>query len=253
MDTKHYPVVEIFYSLQGEGSLAGTPTIFVRLGGCNVGRNHKGLHEAFPMLITPEYVQGGVCTSFDGSRFYCDTPYNDTTKMELEEVVRCVLGAFADSKLRLPNICFTGGEPFMHDLTPLVLALKPYMGSSAIFTVETSGTKAIQPSFIEACQGRLNVVCSPKQGYLKANTPFINEFRFLVGTHLTAEGYHMAIQNFMVYKAETSTVPYPLWVSPVAEYNDDFHQAAATATKLCLAYPACYRLSLQTHKVLRIR
>lgn len=253
MDTKkHYPVVETFYSLQGEGSLSGTPTVFLRLGGCNVGRNNKSLHEAFPLLTSPEFARGGVCASFDGSRFYCDTPYNDTMKKTLEETVQGVLSSFGLEFL-LPNVCFTGGEPVMHDLTPLVQALKPYMGHSAIFTVETSGTKPIPPSFIEACQGKLNIVCSPKDGYLKANTPFINEFRFLVNNHLPVEGTHMVIQNFLHYKAAVPAIAYPTWVSPVAEYNDDFHAAASVATKLCLEYPALYRLSLQTHKVLRIR
>jgi organic radical activating enzyme len=33
------PVVEIFYSIQGEGLFAGTPSLFIRLGGCNLSCN----------------------------------------------------------------------------------------------------------------------------------------------------------------------------------------------------------------------
>ena len=31
-----YPVVEIFESIQGEGSWMGRPVTFIRLGGCNL-------------------------------------------------------------------------------------------------------------------------------------------------------------------------------------------------------------------------
>ena len=31
------PVMELFYSIQGEGMHAGTPAFFIRLAGCSVG------------------------------------------------------------------------------------------------------------------------------------------------------------------------------------------------------------------------
>ena len=33
---KTYPIVEIFNSVQGEGHHTGTPSIFIRFGGCNL-------------------------------------------------------------------------------------------------------------------------------------------------------------------------------------------------------------------------
>ena len=35
-NTKKYPVNEIFYSMQGEGSFSGAPAVFVRFVGCNL-------------------------------------------------------------------------------------------------------------------------------------------------------------------------------------------------------------------------
>ena len=37
MQSHHYPINEIFQSIQGEGYFSGVPAIFVRLQGCKVG------------------------------------------------------------------------------------------------------------------------------------------------------------------------------------------------------------------------
>ena len=34
------PLVEDFYTIQGEGFHAGKPAYFIRLGGCEIGRAH---------------------------------------------------------------------------------------------------------------------------------------------------------------------------------------------------------------------
>ena len=36
-DPEFLPVMESFYTIQGEGYFSGTPAYFVRLGGCDVG------------------------------------------------------------------------------------------------------------------------------------------------------------------------------------------------------------------------
>lgn len=98
------PLVEEFYSLQGEGYHTGKAAYFVRLGGCDVG-----------------------CSWCD-SRFAWDKdmhPMKDT-----DSIIASVLGSGADS------VVVTGGEPLMWNLDYLCSQLK----QNKICTfIETSG------------------------------------------------------------------------------------------------------------------
>ncbi|NSW44740.1 MAG: 7-carboxy-7-deazaguanine synthase QueE [Bacteroidales bacterium] len=103
--TNALPVVEEFYSLQGEGYYAGTAAYFVRLAGCDVGCHwcdSKPSWETFPhqWIATTELAQRII--------------YNPSKHLVL-----------------------TGGEPFLHDLTLLSSLIKK---SGVITHVETSGT-----------------------------------------------------------------------------------------------------------------
>jgi 7-carboxy-7-deazaguanine synthase len=99
-------VSEIFYSIQGEGILAGVPSVFVRLSGCNLR-----------------------CV-------WCDTPYTswnpEGSNMLLEEVMASVRG-YATS-----HAVLTGGEPMIFpECVELTRALKQ---ARLHVTVETAGT-----------------------------------------------------------------------------------------------------------------
>lgn len=77
------PLVEIFYSLQGEGSRAGQATVFVRVAGCSL-----------------------ACS-------FCDTDFRVRREMTASEVVAEVLA------YGCPWVCLTGGEPTLYDLKDL--------------------------------------------------------------------------------------------------------------------------------------
>lgn len=82
---KTYPIVEIFYSLQGEGIFTGTPAVFIRFAGCNLG-----------------------CS-------FCDTNVKKTVDLSKEEILTKIRDLTKLCKL----IILTGGEPNIHDLVEL--------------------------------------------------------------------------------------------------------------------------------------
>jgi organic radical activating enzyme len=98
------PVMEHFYTVQGEGTFTGSAAYFIRLGGCDVGCTWCDVKESWDVNAHP--------------------------KIAVEELVRVV----TESGALIAVI--TGGEPAMHDLTELTRALK----TSGIRThIETSG------------------------------------------------------------------------------------------------------------------
>ena len=99
-------IAEIFHSIQGEGLLAGVPSIFIRTSGCNL-RCH-----------------------------WCDTPYAswkpEGPEMSIEEILKKI------SEWNCNHIVLTGGEPMIApDLPELATVLKK---QKKHITIETAGT-----------------------------------------------------------------------------------------------------------------
>ena len=99
-------ISEIFYSLQGEGVLVGTPSVFVRSSGCNLR-----------------------CV-------WCDTPYTswapEGEDLSVDVILSRVLACHAK------HVVVTGGEPMIApDIVPLTGALRE---AGMHITIETAGT-----------------------------------------------------------------------------------------------------------------
>lgn len=105
LDVNALPVMERFYSVQGEGAFTGHAAFFIRLAGCDVG-----------------CVWCDVKESWDATKH---------PRMDVNQLVQEVKNAGA------PICVVTGGEPTMHDLSSLTRGLKE-MGIRT--HLETSGT-----------------------------------------------------------------------------------------------------------------
>ncbi|HTR46457.1 MAG TPA: radical SAM protein [Verrucomicrobiae bacterium] len=106
-------ITEIFKSIQGEGTRAGLPCIFVRLTGCNLR-----------------------CT-------WCDTEYafHGGTKFTLEEVLEKVEALAGEGPGRVSLVEITGGEPLLQPETP-VLAER-LLAAGYTVMIETSGERFV--------------------------------------------------------------------------------------------------------------
>lgn len=100
----------VFWTIQGEGLMLGVPQVFVRLAGCSVG--------------CPE----------------CDTDYTVAERVPVREIVRRVSAEANGARW----VWLTGGEPTIHDLTPLVESLRRYGFRLAL---ATAGVREVRRGF----------------------------------------------------------------------------------------------------------
>jgi 7-carboxy-7-deazaguanine synthase len=110
------PVMEDFYTLQGEGFHQGKAAYFIRLGGCDVG-----------------CVWCDVKESWDAEKH---------PKLEIENLRSKI------KKTPAEIVVITGGEPLMHDLTDLT---KELQASSLKTHIETSGAHPLSGSWDWIC------------------------------------------------------------------------------------------------------
>ena len=102
------PLVEQFYSVQGEGFHTGKPAYFIRIGGCDIGCH------------------------------WCDSKVTWNPEVhplvDVDEIMNEVLQTPAQS------IVVTGGEPSLYNMNPLCEALKKHQIKTFL---ETAGTNQL--------------------------------------------------------------------------------------------------------------
>lgn len=99
----YLPLMEAFYTIQGEGHHTGTAAYFIRVGGCDVGCHWCDVKESWNPKIHPPT---GIEKIVNDANQYSDT------------------------------IVITGGEPLTWDMNPLTHALKE---KGMKIHIETSG------------------------------------------------------------------------------------------------------------------
>lgn len=227
-----FPVAEIFQSIQGEGQWVGTPMLFVRTAGCNVGKPAKALKVTTPFPMLPVGREASACTTFDGRIFPCDTDYNRNYITSIEDVIKLV------QTCSYRHVCVTGGEPFLHSevLEELFYELA---SRDIVMHVETSGT--IMPNSREwdehtgICPGYW-LTCAPKLGALSKMIERADELKLLVD------------ENFDVYKLTPEMREHRnVFLCPINSIDDINNENVKRCVGLLNQFPH-WRMSVQIHK-----
>ena len=134
------PVMEAFYTLQGEGYYQGRAAYFIRLGGCDVG-----------------CVWCDVKDSWDADKH---------PKLTIETIV--------EEALKYPGrlAVITGGEPLMHELDALTKALQQ---AGFETNIETSGSSKLSGNWNWICLSPKKF-----KAPLPAIVPLANELKVVV-------------------------------------------------------------------------
>lgn len=221
----HYPINEIFQTIQGEGVFTGLPAIFVRLQGCPVGCPWCDTRHTW--VVDPAR-EVGVQAVLD-----CSNESDGWSKMSTAQI----LASFQQLGYQARHVVITGGEPCLYDLQDLSTAL---IVAGYQVQIETSGTSEIKT------HERTWVTVSPKIN-MKGGLPVLlsaleraNEIKHPVATERHVEELDALLATARL-RDDVVIALQPISQKP---------RATQLAMATCIARN--WRLSIQTHKYLDI-
>jgi 7-carboxy-7-deazaguanine synthase len=208
---RKYAIKEVFATLQGEGAQAGSPAVFLRFAGCNLGYD--------------------VCP-------WCDTDWvkaDHTLELEatLEMVRRVALEGFGREAPGLLLVA-TGGEPSLQLDAPLSAALR---ARGYRISMESNGAREVDRALVDW------LTVSPKQSSFAQKEG--DELK-LIFTGSTVPGITPDVEAVREIARDTRFGHY--FLQPLdLPLQGGPNYAEAVRAVMTLGPP--WRLSVQTHKV----
>ena len=206
-------VQSIFATFQGEGPFVGYPSVFIRLGGCNL-----------------------ACT-------FCDTEFESFKEIKLNDILEQVemLAKSKDSGQRIRNlVVITGGEPFRQ---PIALLCDSLLNRGFEVQIETNGT------LYRPVHKSVHIICSPKNtgnGYGQIREDLlerITALKFIISASINLYDH--------IAEVGQSKFDIPIYLQPMDEYDQDKNLQNMKHT-VKLADKIGARICVQMHKYLGI-
>jgi organic radical activating enzyme len=211
---RRYGIREVFGTLQGEGAQAGSPAVFLRFAGCNLG------YEVCPWCDT-DWVRAEYTLDLDGT---------------LELVDATAERSFGSVREGLLLVA-TGGEPSLQLDAPLSAALRE---RGFRVSMESNGARPVDRSLVDW------LTISPKQPVFAQTEG--DEMKLLYsGRH--APGITPDVAAVRRVAEGTRFRHYFLQPVDLPDQGGPNYQETVEAV-MALGPP--WRLSVQTHKVLQI-
>lgn len=211
----HLPVVEIFYTLRGEGYHSGTAATFIRLGTCNL-----------------------ACPS-------CDTEFSRFSYIAFDEIQR---------QLRVvPSkwVVFTGGEPTLWEA--YISDFNKYTNGVYLLHLETNGTHKVTSRLYDYISISPKVGAPKAGGKIVTFDDLswsaladVDEWKLICGGGMISP---LAFMN----RAKTAGITQPPRIYVQPWMDEDYDSNLKEAITLCLAMPETLRLSTQIHKTIGVR
>jgi organic radical activating enzyme len=210
------PISEIFYSLQGEGRYCGCPSVFVRVGGCN---------------LKCRFNSNG-CDSY----YAVDEKFKSEWRLlSIEDIKKEIKRYFKFN----PHLVITGGEPMIYykELYPLIEWFK------GVVTVETNATIRIDfdtyPKYKEVVFAMSVKLSNSKEDYTKrvkkdviasyAKNAKNSFFKFVVDRDLKDEILDI-----------TNKFDLPIYCMPMGASKEEIEKNSKFVFEFCLKNGFCY-------------
>lgn len=206
MNNKNYPVVEMFKSIQGEGMHLGLPAIFIRLAGCNLN-----------------------CP-------WCDTDFSKPREGYL--TAEDILTKAKNLSREIPLIVITGGEPLLHDVDDLIIALRThYSDKDTTICFETNGTMKT-PDKLKF--KNIWITCSPKpqNNWKISHLCIYDELKYVIDDVIELKDIDITTNSYV-------------WLQP-----EGYHMQQSW--KKCYQYASMInqnnvRVGVQLHKIMEVK
>jgi organic radical activating enzyme len=224
---KKIPIVEVFATIQGEGYNLGVPSVFVRVGGCDLRCRFKGISCDTPYAVhTPSYLE----------KNHPELKYGYNT-WHLTEVAKLVHIIKAE---KLKNIVFSGGHPLLYQEELItVIDQLTQSDSGYTFEFETQGTIPIDPFFRFAPDVIFNVSVKLKssnqeEGYNEKRISTVALLSFPKDTSYYKFVISDPEQDLKEIKEILEIRRLPVYVMPEGLTREDVLKASPAVVKLAI-------------------